>query len=70
MEFVLGKYDKKGAVTFVLDMMVTDDECWTIQHMLHEIEEFGILQNKCAGERTSEGASERVLNAAERFICV
>lgn len=71
---MLGKYEKKGATTFVLDMMVrllspfddtlfsttdtvralngaqvTDDECWTVQHMLHEIEEFGVVHSHCAG---------------------
>jgi hypothetical protein len=30
-EFILGKYAMGGAVTFVLDMMVTDDECATVQ---------------------------------------
>eukprot|EP00802_Teleaulax_amphioxeia_P003602 Tamp_03605.p1 GENE.Tamp_03605~~Tamp_03605.p1 ORF type:complete len:928 (+),score=215.99 Tamp_03605:206-2989(+) len=47
-EFVLGKYEQGGAVSFVLDMMVTDDEGATVQHMLHEIEEFGHKQDKCA----------------------
>ena len=26
-----GKYEQGGAVSFVLDMMVTDDECATVQ---------------------------------------
>mmetsp|Transcript_17323 Transcript_17323/g.14209 ORF Transcript_17323/g.14209 Transcript_17323/m.14209 type:complete len:470 (+) Transcript_17323:152-1561(+) len=29
-------------------MMVTDDICATVQHMLHEVEEFGHKQEKCA----------------------
>ena len=49
-EFILGKYDAKGAVCFVLDMLVTDDECWTVQHMLHEIEVFGHKQTHCEGQ--------------------
>lgn len=37
-----------GSVIFVLDMLVTDDEVWGVQHMLHEIESFGHKQDKCA----------------------
>ena len=29
-EFILGKYDAAGAVCFVLDLMVSDNECWTV----------------------------------------
>mmetsp|Transcript_42211 Transcript_42211/g.99025 ORF Transcript_42211/g.99025 Transcript_42211/m.99025 type:complete len:894 (+) Transcript_42211:165-2846(+) len=47
-EFTVGAFDNGGSVIFVLDMLVTDDEVWGVQHMLHEIESFGHKQDKCA----------------------
>jgi hypothetical protein len=47
-EFTIGNFESGGSCTFVLDMLVTDDEVWQVQHMVHEREVFGVLQNKCS----------------------
>jgi len=46
-EFLIGSFETGGSVIFVLDMLVTDDEVWGVQHMLHEIPVFGHTQDKC-----------------------
>lgn len=46
-ELIIGNYDNGGSVTFVLDLLVTDDINGEVQHMLHEIESFGRVHDKC-----------------------
>ncbi len=40
LELVAGNWDKGGAVTFVLDMAVTDDMDGEVHEMLHMLPEF------------------------------
>jgi len=51
-QFVSGDWASGGSVGLVLEMVVTDVECKTVQHMLHEVEVFGHLQSQC--EETNE----------------
>uniref|UniRef100_A0A7S4PRR9 MATH domain-containing protein n=1 Tax=Guillardia theta TaxID=55529 RepID=A0A7S4PRR9_GUITH len=65
--FLYGKYDAGGAVAFVLDLLITDDESWQVQHMLHEIEAFGYKQNRC--NETGEELKADWLPGGGKVIC-
>ena len=44
---LIGSYDTGGSVTFVLDLLVTDDVVGEVHQMLHEIEAFGKSHERC-----------------------
>jgi len=46
-ELIIGNYENGGSVTFVLDLLVTDDINGEVQHMLHEVETFGKVHSHC-----------------------
>ncbi|EKX43713.1 hypothetical protein GUITHDRAFT_163729 [Guillardia theta CCMP2712] len=48
-ELIAGRYDAGGSITLILDMSVTDDENWMVQHMLHLIDAFdNPYMSKCS----------------------